>query len=917
MSLYDVLDQVINLLQQRGRVSYRALKREFNLDDDFIEDLKEEISYVHESAVKADDRGFTWAGETETTPKPTSQPDKTPSPEPQPVVEQAESTPVESTPVEPQPPDAERRQLTVMFCDLVGSTELSGQLDAEDYREVVKAYQSACTDVTRRYDGHIAQLLGDGLLIYFGYPQAHEDDAQRAIHSGLGMLDAIKQLNVDLEQTKGVKLEARLGIHTGLVVIGEMGGEGRHEQLALGEVPNVAARIQGLAEPDTLVISDATHQLIRGYFHCQERSEQSLRGVAEPVGIYRVLSESGVHSRLEIASPYGLTPLVGRDAEVRLLLERWEQVRDGQGQVMLVSGEAGIGKSRLVEGLKAHVADEFHGQEECWCSPYYTNSAFYPLADLLQRKLGWQSTDSADEKLHKLEMVLARTHLDVSTAVPLFTTLLALPLPEERYPSLPLSSQQQRQQTLEAFLQFVLLAADQHPVLFIVEDLQWVDPSTSEFLELLIDQTPTASLFVLLTCRPEFQPTWSHRSYLTEVSLHRLSRPQIEQIVTQVANGKALPADVIEQIVDKTDGVPLYVEEMTKSILESGILKEGKSHYELSGPISSLSIPATLQDSLMSRLDRLMTAKVVAQLGATIGRQFEYELLCTVAQLDEPILKRELGRLVEAELVYQRGLSPHSTYVFKHALIQDIAYGSLLRSTRQGYHRRIAAVLEERFPATAETQPELLAHHYKEAGLNEQAVDYWQQAGERAIQRSAHSESISHLNKAITLLSTLPDASERRAQELALHLDLGASLTFTQGFAATEGERAYARARELCRHVEDTPQFFLALRGLYTFHLLRAELKIAWELAEQLFNVSKRQQNATLVQQSHVLMGNTLFWLGEMTSARLQLEEGINIYHAQQPKYPDGSSEPFSRECAMIYQGISVAKMCQNIWSGT
>ena len=398
---------------------------------------------------------------------------------------------------------------------------------------------------------------------------------------------------------------------------------------------------------------------------------------------------------------------MGRESEVALLLERWEQAKDGQGQIILLSGEAGIGKSRLVQVLKDHVASEPHTRQECRCSPYHTNSAFFPLAELLQRRFGWQSEDTADEKLHKLETVLPQTHLDINTAVPLFTALFSLPLPDDRYPPMQLSSQQQRQHTLGAFLQLLLLAAEQHPVLFIVEDLHWVDPSTLEFLELLIAQTPSTSLYLLSTCRPEFQPPWSHRSYLTEITVNRLSREQIERVAEHVASGKKLPPEVLQQIVEKTDGVPLFVEETVKAILETGYLKEVHGCYELTGSLPSLAIPATLQDSLMARLDRLVTAKAVAQYASVIGRQFSYELLQAVSELDQATLQRELSCLVEAELLYQRGLPPQATYIFKHALIQDTAYESLLRTTRQGYHRRIAEVLEDQFPETAEAQPEL------------------------------------------------------------------------------------------------------------------------------------------------------------------------------------------------------------------
>src|SRR5262249_23145965 len=660
-----------------------------------------------------------------------------------------------------------------MFCDLVDSTTLSSQLDPEEYRDVVRAYQSACTEVIQRYDGHIAQLLGDGLLVYFGYPQAHEDDAQRAVRTGLDILDTLGELNSRLQQVKGIQLAVRVGIHTGLVVVGEMGGAGRQEQLALGEVPNIASRIQGLAEPNTIMISPDTYRLIQGYFECQELGEHTLRGIAEPVHVYRVLQESGARGRLDVAVTRGLTPLVGREQEVGILVERWEQVKAGHGHVVLLTGDAGIGKSRLVQVLKDHVASEPHVQWECRSVEYSQNTALFPLVDLFQRILRFEAHETADTKLEKLTHALSQYRQPLEESVQLFAPLLSLPLSEDTYAPLHLSPQRQRQKTLETLVAILQELAERHPVLFILEDLHWTDPTTLEWLNLLIDQTPTASLLVLLTCRPYFQPAWHHRSYLSEITVNRLPHAQVEQIVTGMTNGKTFPAAVLQQIIAKTDGVPLFVEELTKAIVESGHLKEVDEHYELIGSCSTFAIPATLQDSLMARLDRLVTAKGIAQFGATIGRQYSYELLQAVSQLDASTLQRELGRLVEAEIVYQRGLPPQSTYVFKHALIQDAAYESLLKSTRQQYHQRIAQVLEGQFPETAETQPELVAHHLVEAGLTEQSVPYWYKAGQRAIERSAHMEAIAHLTKGLEVLKTLPATPEHIQQELMLQLALG------------------------------------------------------------------------------------------------------------------------------------------------
>ena len=488
----------------------------------------------------------------------------------------------------------------------------------------------------------------------------------------------------------------RLGIHTGLVVVGAMGAGGRQEQLALGDTPNIAARLQGLAAPDTVVVSDATWRLVQGYFACDDLGPQTLKGVGTPVQAYRVLGTSGAQSRLDVVSPRGLTPLVGREAEVAVLRERWAQARDGLGQVVVLSGEAGIGKSRLVMALKEYVAGEPHTRWECRCSPYFQDSALYPMIDLSQRALQFGRDESPEAKLQKIEAALQRYGLAQPETVALWAALLSVPL-ADRYPPLNLTPQRQKQKTLEAIVALLLALAAEQPVLFIVEDVHWVDPSTLEFLTLLIDQGPTARLLTLLTCRPEFHAPWGFRAHLTPLTLHRLPRPQVAQMSVRVAGGKALPPEVVEQIVAKTDGVPLFVEELTKMVLESGLLREGEERYELTGPLPPLAIPTTLHDSLMARLDRLATVKDVAQLGATIGRTFAYELLQAVSPLDDATLQQGLRQLVDAELVYQRGVPPQATYMFKHALIQDAAYQSLLRSTRQQYHQRIAQVLEARF----------------------------------------------------------------------------------------------------------------------------------------------------------------------------------------------------------------------------
>jgi predicted ATPase len=532
--------------------------------------------------------------------------------------------------------------------------------------------------------------------------------------------------------------------------------------------------------------------------------------------------------------------------------------------------------------LKDHVTHEPHVRWECRSAEYYQNTALFPLADLFQRILRFEAYETPDEKLEKLEQALSQYRLPVEETVPSFGSLLSLPLSEERYPPLNLSPQRQRQKTLETLVAILQELAEHQPVLFIIEDLHWTDPTTLELLNLVIEQIPTTSVLMLLTCRPTFQPSWSHRSYLSEITVSRLSHAQVEQIVNRMTDGKILPKEVLAQIVEKTDGVPLFVEEITKSLLESGQLTAVNGHYVFAGSLQALSIPATLHDSLMARLDHLVTAKAVAQYAAVMGRQFAYDVLSTVSQLDAATLQRELGRLVEAEIVYQRGVPPQATYMFKHALIQDAAYESLLKSTRQQYHQRIAHVLEEQFPEIAETQPELLAHHCTAAGLIDQAVGYWQKAGQRAVQRSAHVEAISHLRTGLALLQTLPETSERTQREVGMLIVLGASLIATKGFAAPEVGQTYTRARHLCQDLEAPYQLFPVLRGLWHHYNVRAEYQTAHALGERLLTLAEQVQDPALLVEAHRALGATLFWLGAVAAALTHLAQGLALYDPSQ-----------------------------------
>jgi class 3 adenylate cyclase/predicted ATPase len=863
-----VVDQVIALLRQRGRVAYRTLKRQFQLDDEALEDLKVELLKSQRLAADEDGDVLVWIGDAASPPASAAG------------VPTLASLPTPQTPPPSAAPairEAERRQLTVLFCDLVDSTALSSQLDPEDLREVIRAYQDTCAKVIARYEGHIAQYLGDGLLVYFGYPLAHEDDAQRAVRAGLGIVEALGALNTRLTEDHGVHVAVRLGVHTGLVVVGDVGSGTRQEQLALGETPNLAARLQGIAAPNTLAISAATFHLLGGFFACQPLGTPLLKGQAQPFAVYRVLYESMARSRLEAVGSAGLTPLVGREQEVELLLKRWAQVQEGVGQVVLLSGEAGIGKSRLVQVLKEHVAREPHAWlTPCQCSPYHQNTALYPWIDLLERVvLRFDREESPPQKLRKLEGFLVQYGLPLAEVVPLFAALLSLPLAAD-YAPLHLSPEQQKRQTLQALLTILLRIAAQQPVLLIMEDLHWVDPSTLELLTLIVDQGPTARILALWTFRPDFSPPWTGRSHLTQITLPRLPRRQAVEMTGWVAR-KALPAEVVEQVIAKTDGVPLFVEELTKMILETGLLQERDERYELTGPLPPLAIPTTLHDSLMARLDRLATVKALAQLGATLGHEFPYALLQAISPWDEGTVQQGLHQLVDAELLYQRGLPPQATYVFKHALIQDAAYQSLLKSTRQQYHQRIAQVLVDRFPETAATQPELVAHHYTEAGLPEQAIPYWKQAGEIARQRSALQEAATHLRQGLALLSVLPESPARAEHELNLLFPLGLTLSMLHGQAAPEVGHVYDRARVLCQQLGDTPRLFLVLMGLRRFYSGCGALQRARAVAEQLDELAQRTQDPEHRLEAHFALGLVSFCLGDLVECRANTGRGLAL----------------------------------------
>jgi predicted ATPase/class 3 adenylate cyclase len=766
-----------------------------------------------------------------------------------------------------------------MFCDVVGSTRLSERLDAEDLREIIRSYQAACEKVTRRYEGYIAQYLGDGVLVYFGYPQAHEDDAQRAVRTGLGILEAVTQLNPTLAEQWGVELSLRIGLHTGVVVVGDIGEAGRTEQLALGDVPNIAARVQTVAEPNTVVITSATHRLIEGLFDCRELGPATLTGTTQPVDLFEVAHESGARNRFDVVSAAGLAPLVGRDQEIDLLLKRWKQAQRGIGHVALIGGEAGIGKSHLVWTLQQHVARDAGAWLTEWrCSPYHQNSALHPIIEMFEGTvLEFERHEAPEGKLAKIEGFLVQYGFDIQEAAPLIASLLSVPL-SESYTAPNLLPEQQKQKTLEVILTALLVRTRFQPMLLVVEDLQWADASTLELLSMIIDHTPAAHMLAVFTHRGEFQPPWGRDSRIDEIALDRLQNDQMALIVDRLTGGKAMPAEVLAQIFEKTDGVPLFVEELVKTVLESDLLREEGGEYRLDGPLLPVAIPSTLQDSLMARLDRLSTVKEVVQIAAALGRQFSYELVSAVSPMDDTALDRELSRVVDAELLHQRGAPPHATYTFKHALIQDAAYESMLRRQREEVHANIARVLLEQFPEVVETQPELVAHHLTAAQHTQEALPYWKDAGKQAVERSANMEAIGHFSQALDLLTSLPEGPERIEEELSLRVALATPLVTTKGYAAPEVEATYARGRELCDQVGETPQLFRVLWGLWAFYLVRTDLTTARDLAQRCVRLADNANDTALQLEARRNLGATLLWRGDLTTARGHLEQALALY---------------------------------------
>jgi class 3 adenylate cyclase/predicted ATPase len=776
-------------------------------------------------------------------------------------------------PASPPPSQAERRQLTVMFCDLVGSTALSVRFDPEELREELRAYQNAVSAVVARYDGFVAKYMGDGVLAYFGYPRAHEDDAERAVRAGLEIAAEVRGL-----ETRGSeRLAVRIGIATGLVVVGDLVGEGSaQEQAVVGETPNLAARLQALAQPGQIVLAGATRRLVGDLFRLTDLGRQAAKGFTEPVEAFAVEDVAVTESRFE-AARRGITDLVGRAAESALLLDRLREAWTGAGQIALLSGEAGIGKSRLAAQLAAEVANEPHTRLRYQCSPYHRDSVLHPFVVQLGRAARLAAADPPETQLDKLEAILTPSR--IAETAPLFASLLSIPTCE-RYPPLALSAAQQRRLTLAALLDQLEALARQKPVLMLFEDAHWADATSLEVLDLTVERVRALPVLVLITFRPEYEAPWTGLSHVTSIALDRLAPAEIETLAEHVA-GRPLPPEVTAQIVAKTDGVPLFVEELTKAVLEGGLLVAGPQGWRLDGPLPPFAIPATLQDSLAARLDRLAPVKEIAQIGAAIGREFSYPLLRAVAGRDEAALRAALAQLEEAELLFRSGLPPDARYTFKHALVQDTAYETLLRSRRQMLHRQIADALRGEFAAVAAAEPELVAHHLTQAGLDEPAIEWWGKAGDQALRRSAFKEAAAHLGKAIELADKLAATAPSAApagDRLRLQTSLGNALIWAKGYTAPETSAAFARARELASREEDAAERFSAYYGLWLGHVNRCEPEPMREMAELFLREAAARPDYPETLIAHRISGVTCLYFGDFAGAHDHFRKTVELY---------------------------------------
>jgi class 3 adenylate cyclase/predicted ATPase len=769
--------------------------------------------------------------------------------------------------------EAERRNLTVMFCDLVGSVALSTALDAEDLRDLIRAYQQSCAGAIARYDGHIAQYLGDGVLAYFGYPVAHEDDARRAVHAALDTVESLAPLAARWRREAGVTLRVRVGVHSGQAVVGEMGAAGHSQMLATGETPNIAARIQGLAEPDTIVISEATQNLVRGYFRLDPLVRRPVEGIGQPLSLFRVIGRTGASTRLAAVGEESLLPFVGRGALIDDLQQRWTGAAAGRGHAMMLQGEPGMGKSRVLRALRERLALPPSAVVELQCSPYQQSSAFAPLIETIERAFGLVREHSAAERGAALAAALAV----VPSPNPAETlTLLADLLSVERpsgHADLAMTPQRQRRRTIELLVELLLQRARGQPLLLVVEDLHWADPSTLDVIDEVVQRAPEEALLVVMTHRPDFVPAWARSICVTQVTVGPLETEAAAAIVRNVNGGRSLPGGLLPLVLARAEGNPLYLEEITRVVLDAGALHEEPLQAERS-------IPATVQESLAARIDRLGPAKPIAQLAAALGRRFSYELLRVMADMVPTGLEHALEQLVSENLLVQLGTPPQADYSFKHALLRDAAYQSLLRSRRREIHATIARTLVERFPQTCEAQPEVPARHYTEAGDSAEAIALWRKAGERAMARSAQAEATAHFGQALMLVRKLPAGPERTQAELGLLMTLGPLQMATRGYADPSVAQTYREAREICNAIGEAPQLVPVLFGLWAYHVVGGDLRIALYLGDQILRQLQETggDDGGLLLEAQVVRGVTQYFRGEFEDACATLRAGIALY---------------------------------------
>ena len=803
---------------------------------------------------------------------------------------------------EPPPRDeAERRHLTVMFCHLVGSETLSARLDPEDMWGVVASYHACVGEVIGRYHGMIARYMDDGVLAYFGYPRAQEDDAEQAVRAALALVDAVGNLRTNVDAA----LQVRIGIATGTVVVSELlVDETPAEQAVVGETPNLAARLQTLAEAGTVLICPQTHRLTGGHFDYRDLGALALKGWAEPVQVWQVLGPSGVESRFEAMHKTKLQPLFGREEEIELLLRRWRHATQGEGRVVLLTGEPGIGKSHIALALGERLQGEPHIALRYFCSAHHTNSALFPFIGQIERAGGFERSDSVTEKLSKLDTLVAQSTIDPER-VAVLANLLALPA-GDHFRLQELSPQKRKEKTFAALLAQLDGLAARRPVFMIFEDIHWIDPTSLELLAATVEHVPQLRVLLLITTRSEFTPPWPSYPHTTTIPLTRLDRRAGAALVERVTSGKKLPKEVTDEILARTDGVPLFIEELTKTVLESGLLQERDGQYVLERPLPPLAIPTTLHASLMARLDRLAPVREVAQIGAVAGREFHYELLHAVARMPREKLEEALGQLVRSELIFRRGESPHAVYTFKHTLVRDAAYASLLKSRRAHLHAAIANALEQQFPDIAQTQPETLAHHLTEAGLIEKAIGYWLPAGKNAAQRSANLEAIAHLQRGIELTGRLPPDAGRDRSELDFQLVLGPCLIATHGPAASTAVATFTRARELCERLGEPPEYLQVMFWLATVNVVRGELPQALEAVDGMPSAAETRGNRGAL--LNVIRGRAmiLMFMGRIVEAREQLERAVEMF---------GTSEEADRLAARAAgQDAGVAMLVLKAW---